>query len=118
MNRTIVPLERPVLVCSKGCGFVGGVSLTCLPVEVFERSGVRPLPASVEIQIIQTHPQSGAVTSEETCRNVTHMHSKKYIYIFSRKHVTYDFIHKHFFTKGKGIQLKLIAYKGPDNSIQ
>lgn len=74
-------------MCSQGCGFVGVAFLTCLPVEVFERGGVRPLPASVKVQIIETHPQSGAVTRKKAYRNIKHMYNKKYIYIFRCKQV-------------------------------
>lgn len=80
-------LEICMSMCSMGCGFGGGVPLTCLPVEVFERSRIRPLPASVEVQIIQTHPQSGAIPSKETCRKITHTYKNiKYIdiqYLFT-----------------------------------
>lgn len=73
----------------------GGVPLTYLPVEVFERSRVRPLPASIEVQIIQTHPQSGAVSSEETCRNITHMYKTQCIFTYLVT-IRYEFLCKFY----------------------
>lgn len=39
-------------------------SLTCLPVEIFERWRVGPLPASMDVQVIEADPQSSAVTCQ------------------------------------------------------
>lgn len=63
------PMLQKEWIC--GCNY-----LTCLPVEEFKRGGVSPLPASVKVQIIQTHPQSSTITGQQAWGSHTHMHIK------------------------------------------
>lgn len=43
--------------------------LTLLPVEILERGGVGPLPASLDVPVVEANPQGGAVTSQQTYSN-------------------------------------------------
>lgn len=52
--------------------------LTLLPVEIFKRRGVGPLPASIDVQVIEAHPQGSTVAGQETWNsNNTFLKSQK-----------------------------------------